>query len=252
MAIEEKAPVKQFILQRVQLAFDAPPVGVQQPITTQPGKATPGKEPGTIGVFQWVSYFILFTDKNPNVDQQKWYKYGFKLDAMGTRKGQAPELSFVDKNTKKSLDEPVDIDPKEVEEKFGLKSKEKLFISAEKVNLNPGDLAENTLIYENTNARDKKFYTQAEFLKKFKDTPASPQKPDFPYYRLPTQPGQGFFNVFGEKVGGEETIKGSYMSEENKFRYAVRAAKEAAMSGGFDIMQKLVKKQHKKMNVRKK
>jgi hypothetical protein len=249
MAIEEKAPKKDFVLQRVQLAFQAPPVGHSEPITTQPGGA---KKPETEkGNFQWISYFILFTDKNPDLNKQEWYKYGFKLDAMGTRKGQARELTFVDKNTKKSIDEPVDITPEMVEEKFGLKS-EKLFISEDKVNLNPGGLAENSLIYENIHPRDKKFYTQLEFVKKFKDTPANPEEPDFPYYLLPAKSGEGDFNVFGEKVGGKEIIKGSYMEEENKYRSAVRAAKESAMSGGFDIMQKLYKKQHKKQKIRKK
>jgi hypothetical protein len=58
-------------------------------------------------------------------------------------------------------------------------------------------------------------------------------------------------NPFGKSVGQ----KGEQPEEKiarDSYRTAVKAAKESAMSGGFDIMQKLFKKQHKKQKIRKK
>jgi hypothetical protein len=214
------------------------------------------KDPSKEQNFQWINYLVLFSvtkDKDVN-----YYIFKMPLNTNGSERG--PNMVFdsdstwSEKNVKTGI--PTrDITPGEVKIKFpeilkgpNLHPKQQVgYINdlSESVPksvvpskpLVPGE--PKLPVLKESGSVHVKPYSSEEFKRLFNNN----------FYVVVNPKSKELKNPFGKSIGLEPSEEKMAL---DSYRQAVRAAKESAMSGGFDIMQQLVKKQHKKQKIRKK
>jgi hypothetical protein len=208
----------EYTVHEIRISFEAPPLKA-----LKPESLTIEKQKEFEANFQWVKYAILFTDK-----KMKWYTYLTPLYPWGEKQKGGQELFAADSLGNISK-EKVEIPTENVEGEF------------EKYLKKPELFPRTQVSYLNANKSDQHKYSSEEFKKDFVDSGR---------YVLLTK-DRKFVDPLGKLLGKQGQPKEKEMAETN--RKAVKLAKEKDYySGGFDIMKKLVKKQHKNQKIRKK
>ena len=207
-----------YTLHEIRVSFDAPPLKA-----LKPESLTIEKERAFEANFQWVKYAVLFTNKKMN-----WYTYVTPLYPWGEKQKGGQQLL--------AADSIGNISPKE-EVKIPIETVEKEF---EKYLKKPELFPKAQASYINANKTDHHKYSSEEFKKDFIDSGR---------YILLTK-DRKYVDPLGRIVGKEGQPKEEKMANTN--RKAVQIAKEKDyFTGGFDIMKKLVKKQHKDQKIKK-
>lgn len=205
---------------------------------------TKEKDKATEANFQWVAYQVLFS--TPSGDNSKYYIYSVGLNSDGSEK--LPDKVFESDSawSAEKKDIPTkDLTPGEVKMTFPEVLKGP--------NLQPDKYGQ--VVYINAHADDKGHeYSSKDFKKLF----------DNNFYVVLNPYTKELKNPFGKLVGleGKKEVTEDAATEDVKkasqdyfsFSRAVKNSMEkiSARAGGFDIMQKLVKEQKKKMPIRKK
>jgi len=208
--------MEKFKLHEVKIYFSAPPKTSTETLTIEKEKAFEAN-------FQWSFYQILFLDKEMNR-----YIYQATLQPWGEIMSGVAEVSGANTTWKVDKAIEINIDPTEIEKSFSTL----LGSEAKKPDLFP----KNALVsYVNMHKSEKgKSYKPEEFKNNFGDD----------FYVLLTKT-KDLVNPIGGPI--------SKKPEEELNRSAVKVAKEKDyFTGGFDIMKKLFRKQHRKQNIRKK
>lgn len=202
----------------IKISFDAPPKYAMETLTVN-------KKHEFEANFQWLKFSLRLS----NSDKSKWYVYMVNLEPWGTKQKGTEEVIASDESGALLKGEAIDVTPKQIETMFPnlLKTPD----------LDP-NFPEGMIEYINGNAKDKgKKYPPAEFRRIFEESK--------------TEDGVNFY-ILITKSGEMKTPFG--VSEPSVGKAPVKEASfgEDAMSGGFDIMKRLVRKQHKKQKIRKK
>jgi hypothetical protein len=207
-----------YTLHEIRVSFDAPPLK-----SLKPESLTIEKKQEFEANFQWVRYGILFTDK-----KMKWYTYLTPLYPWGDRQKGGQELFFADSVGNIRKNKKVEIPIETVEEFFsGYLKKIDLFPKAQ-------------ASYVNANKADRHKYSSEEFMTDFVKSGR---------YVLLTK-DRRYVDPLGNLMGKEGLPKEEKMADTH--RKAIQIAKEKDyFTGGFDIMKKLVKKQHKHQDIKK-
>lgn len=208
-----------YTLHEIRISFDAPPLK-----SLKPESLTIEKQKEFEANFQWVKYAILFTDK-----KMKWYTYLTPLYPWGEKQKGGQELFVADSLGNIDSKEEVKIPVEKVEKEF------------EKYIKGPELFPKTQLAYINANKSDHHKYSSEEFKKNFVDSGR---------YVLLTK-DRKFVDPLGKLIGKQgQPQKEEKMANNN--RKAVQIAKEKDYySGGFDIMKKFFKKQHKNQKIKK-
>lgn len=213
-------------IEDIKIVFSAP----NPDKATSKNTLTTEKDPALEANFQWISFLVLFSATEGEEDA-KYYIFKMPLDTDGSEK--TPSVVFNSDSGWAQKGVTEDIDSGEVKTKFPeILKGPNLYPKQQVQYINDADSAKGSGRTVHT-----KPYSSEEFKRLF----------DNNFYVVLNPKSKDLKNPFGKTVGrkgepsGEKTALDSY-------RTAVRAAKESAMSGGFDIMQKLFKKQHKKQN----
>jgi hypothetical protein len=208
----------------IRISFDAPPLDSAESLTVEKKKKFEAN-------FQWLKFAIFFSDKKMN-----WYEYLTPLYPWGKKVDGGQELFAADDLGHVNENDEVAIPIESVESEFAkYLSKPELFPKI------PGV----PIFYINANKGDKKEghkYSAQDFMMSFVKSGR---------YVLLTK-DRRFVDPMGKELG----VKGQPAEEEKTSdvnRQAIKNAKEKDyFTGGFDIMKKLVKKQHKHQDIKKK
>jgi len=175
------------------------------------------------GNFQWVYYQILFTDPKMNR-----YIYQITLQPWGeTGKHGVVDISKANATWKVDQGE-IDLDSEAIKKIFETTEPFKALLKGPDLFPKVGALS-----YVNTHVSEKgKSYLPEQFKKQFDDE----------FYALVSKTKE-LVTPFGDPVGA--TTPGKEEGE-------IKESKEDYYTGGFDIMKKLFKKQHKHQDIKKK
>lgn len=200
-------------LHEIRISFEAPPLR-----DLNPKSLTVEKNKEFEANFQWIKYAVLFTDSDMN-----WYSYITPLYPWGTKQKGGQEIFPSDSvgNIEKAGE--IDVSVEDIQKEFS------------EVLTKPELEPRTQVSYINAHKHDQKKYSSEQFKLTFIDSGR---------YIVLTK-DRKFMDPFG-KVMGKKGIEPIKEKTADNFRKAIKMAKEKDyFTGGFDIMKKLVKKQHK-------
>lgn len=235
-----------FKVEDIKIVFSAP----NPDKATSKGTLTTEQDPALEANFQWLTYLVLFSATEG--EDVNYYIFKMPLESDGSEK--TPSMVFDSDSGWAQKGVTEDFTPGEIKTKFpeilkgpNLHPKQQVqYINDEDVAKKPVTIptpkqqVPPPAVKESAAVHTKPYSSEA-FKRLF----------DNNFYVVLNPKSKELKNPFGKPVGQ----KGEPSEEKiawDSYRTIVRAAKESAMSGGFDIMQKLFKKQHKKQKIRKK